>query len=118
MQLIGIRYARRRPFATVHTSQRLLMEHNVSTQPKFDFNALGDILLEVAHAGAQVLRFAGRTLQRMSWPALLVACVMAAFLLTILPLALMLFAFFLLLKLAVGACFVSGRRRRHGEDAK
>ncbi len=83
---------------------------------KFNVRAIADVLDEVLHAGVQVLRFCGRTLHRMSWPALLVACVMAAFVLTILPLALTLFAFFLLLKLALGGFLIS--RRRHRDEGQ
>jgi membrane protein required for beta-lactamase induction len=64
------------------------------------------------------VRFGLRSLRRMSWPALLASCVMLAFVLTILPLALVLFAFFLLLKLAVGACFIGGRRQRRYREPR
>lgn len=89
------------------------MEHNVN-KAKINFRAVADVLNEVLQAGLQVLRFGGRTLQSMSWPALLVACLMAAFILTILPLALTLFAFFLLVKLAIAAFLIG--RRKHGDE--
>lgn len=91
------------------------MEYNVN-KSRFNARAIAGVFDEVLQAGLHVLRFAGRTLQRMSWPALLVACVMAAFVLTILPLALTLFAFFLLLKLAIGCFLIGGRRRRRDEE--
>jgi hypothetical protein len=90
------------------------MEHNMN-RAKINFRAVADVLNEVLQAGLQVLRFGGRTLQGMSWPALLVACLMAAVLLTILPLALTLFAFFLLVKLAIGV-FLIGRRAKRDEE--
>jgi hypothetical protein len=91
------------------------MEHNVN-QAKINFRAVAEVLNEVLQAGLQVLRFGGRTLQSMSWPALLVACLMAAFVLTILPLALTLFAFFLLVKLAIAAFLIG--RRKHGDEER
>jgi hypothetical protein len=93
------------------------MEHNVN-KSKFNARAIAEVLAEVWQAGLQVLRFGSRTLQRMSWPALLVACLMAAFVLTILPLALTLFAFFLLLKLAIGAFLVGRRQHRDGDGER
>jgi Flp pilus assembly protein TadB len=75
-----------------------------------------DFAGEVVRALLQTARFCMRTLTRMSWPALLGFCVVLAFMATILPLALLLFAFFLLLKLAVGALVLGNRRqRRNGE---
>ena len=65
-----------------------------------------DVLNEVGTAFLNTARYGARTLQRMSWPALLVACVLMAMILTLLPLALLLFTAFLLLKLAVGACIL------------
>ncbi|MFA9215584.1 MAG: hypothetical protein ACEQSK_00620 [Sphingomonadaceae bacterium] len=78
-------------------------------------HAIAAVFTEVAQAGIKLLRFGGRTLQGMSWPALLVACLAAAFLLTILPLALTLFAFFLLIKLAIG-CFLVDRHERRSKE--
>jgi hypothetical protein len=74
--------------------------------------SFSDVLNEIGRAFMQTLRFCVRTVQRMSWPALLGASLLLAFVLTILPLAMVLFAFFLLLKLAVGACVIGGRRQR------
>ncbi len=90
------------------------MEHNVN-KSRFNFQAVAAAVTEAAQAAMQVLRFGSRKLQRMSWPALLAACLIAALVLTVLPLALTLFVVFLLLKLAIGACLVSRRQRRHEE---
>lgn len=79
---------------------------------KITAQSLIDLLEEVAHAFIQTVRFGLRNLQRMSWPALLAAALVIAFILTILPLALVLFVVFLLLKLAVGAGVIAGRRRQ------
>jgi uncharacterized membrane protein len=52
----------------------------------------------------------------MSWPALLASCVMAALLLTILPLALTLFVIFLLLKIAIALVAGYQYNKRHHEN--
>jgi hypothetical protein len=70
-----------------------------------------DVLDEVGTAFLHTARYGARTLQRMSWPALLLACVLMAMILTLLPLALLLFTAFLLLKLAVGACILQRRNK-------
>lgn len=70
-----------------------------------------DVLNEVGTAFLNTARYGARTLQRMSWPALLVACILMAMILTLLPLALLLFTAFLLLKLAVGACILERRNK-------
>ena len=62
---------------------------------------VGGVFREVGQAAAQIGRAFTRALSRMSWPALLASCIMMALLLTILPLALTLFAIFLLLKIAI-----------------
>jgi uncharacterized RDD family membrane protein YckC len=62
---------------------------------------VGGVFREVAQAAQQIGRAFTRALSRMSWPALLASCIMMALLLTILPLALTLFAIFLLLKIAI-----------------
>ena len=74
-------------------------------------NLLG-LLDEILLACSRLARFGIRTIGRLSWPALVGVAVIAAFILSILPAAMVLFAFFLLLKVAIGACVV-GRRRKH-----
>ena len=71
------------------------------------------LLDEIFSAIGHLARYGVRTIGRLSWPALLGLALMAAFILTILPLALVLFAFFLLLKVAVGCCVIGSRRQRH-----
>lgn len=75
--------------------------------------ALGAIIDEIFSAFARVLRHSVRLIRGMSPPALLGAALVLALIVSILPLALVLFAFFMLVKIAVGACVLSGRRRRH-----
>ncbi|WP_256081366.1 hypothetical protein [Massilia sp. YIM B04103] len=62
----------------------------------------GESMREIGDAFSGFARHCQRALARMSWPSLLGMCVVLALLITILPLALMLFACFLLLKLLVG----------------
>ena len=89
---------------------------NQHTTGKFNAETIAALLKEIAHALFQTARFGLRTLRRMSWPALLGACVVMALFLTILPLAIVLFTVFLTLKLAVGAIVLGRRRaRRHQE---
>lgn len=67
---------------------------------------------EIFQALTNMLRYAARLIGRMSPPALLGAALILAFLVSILPLALVLFVAFMLIKLAVGACVISTRRQR------
>ena len=83
---------------------------------KFNSQAVSDLLEEIFRAFAQTVRYGVRLVRRMSPPALLGAALILAFILTILPLAMVLFAFFLLLKIAVGACVVGGRRQRRQQE--
>jgi len=76
-----------------------------------DCNTISAVFREVGHAFCAGVRLAARTLRRMSWPALLVSCILMSLLLTILPLAMTLFVVFLLLKLLVATVFVN----RHHE---
>jgi hypothetical protein len=76
---------------------------------------IGDVFREVGRAAGLVGRSFTRTLSRMSWPALLASCVMAALLLTILPLALTLFVIFLLLKIAIALIAGYHYNKRHHE---
>lgn len=73
-----------------------------------------DVLREVGKAATHIGHFFMRTLSRMSWPGLLASCVMLALLLTILPLALTLFAVFLLLKLAASMIASYHDKKRNG----
>jgi len=67
---------------------------------------------EIYHAFMRTLRFGVGLIGRMSPQALLGAALVLAFICSILPLALVLFAVFLLLKLAVGVCVIGKRRQR------
>ncbi|NYE63716.1 hypothetical protein FHW58_004947 [Duganella sp. 1224] len=75
-------------------------------------NKATDLINEVFQALSNLLRYTGRLIGRMSPPALLGAALLLAFLISILPLALVLFAAFMLVKVGVGACFISARRQR------
>jgi hypothetical protein len=79
---------------------------------KFNGKAVTDLFDEIWRAFAQMLRHGVRLIGRMSPPALLGAALLLAFIVSILPLALVLFVTFMLIKLAVGACVIGKRRRR------
>jgi membrane protein implicated in regulation of membrane protease activity len=81
-----------------------------------DCHTISAVFQEVGHALCGAVRLAARTLRRMSWPALLLSCVALSLLLTILPLALTLFAVFLLFKLLVAAVFVHRHQRQQQEN--
>ena len=75
------------------------------------FHRTGNVFDEIVSAFAQTLRFGARTIRRLSWPALLGCALVLAFIISILPLALTLFAIFLVFKLVMCAC--DGRRSRY-----
>lgn len=77
---------------------------------KLNTQAVLDLMEEIFRAFAQTLRYGVRLIGRMSPPALLGAALVLAFICSILPLALVLFVVFLLIKLAVGATVVGSRR--------
>ncbi len=79
-----------------------------------DCNTISAVFSEVGRAFCAGVRLAARTLRRMSWPALLLSCVLLSLLLTILPLAMTLFVVFLLLKLLVATVFV----KRHHDSGR
>ena len=56
-------------------------------------------LKEIGRALAKAARYGAAAVATMSWPALAVACLLIAFAVTILPLALFLFVTFMLIKL-------------------
>lgn len=68
---------------------------------------------EIYQAFMRTARFGVSLIRRMSPQALLGAALVLAFIGSILPLALVLFVIFLLLKLAVGACVLTSRRQRY-----
>lgn len=74
-------------------------------------SSFGSLLDEIGHACSSTARFILRTLQRMSWPAILLGCVLLALIVTVLPLAIMLFAVFVLVKLCTGACSIKSPSR-------
>ena len=78
-------------------------------------HTIGDVFREVGAAATHIGRYFMRTLSRMSWPALLASCIMLAILLTILPLALTLFAVFLLAKIAIAIVAGYNYNKRRGD---
>jgi glucose-6-phosphate-specific signal transduction histidine kinase len=78
-----------------------------------DCHAIFALLEEAADALGLAVRRMLRTLRRMSWPALLLSCLLLALLATIVPLAITLFVIFMAIKLAVGAIAINRRRQRN-----
>lgn len=82
---------------------------------------LGTLFKEVAAACQRTTRHGMRTLSRMSWPALLLSCVLLALIATILPLAIVLFAIFMAIKLcaaSAGYALCSGKHEASGKSAE
>jgi hypothetical protein len=79
-------------------------------------NKAADLIDEIFQALTQMLRYALRLIGRMSPPALLGAALVLAFICSILPLAIVLFAFFMLIKIAVGACVIGRRRANRPQE--
>jgi hypothetical protein len=77
-----------------------------------NFSTLLDDILDACTRVARGLGRAVKTIAAQPWPVLLVASVLLAFALTIVPLALFLFVVFLVLKFAVAALVVDKRRNR------
>jgi hypothetical protein len=78
---------------------------------KLNMQPVLDLFDEIFRAFAQLARHGVRLVGRMSPQALLGAALILAFILTILPLALVLFVVFMLIKIAVGACVINKRRQ-------
>jgi hypothetical protein len=70
---------------------------------------------DVAQDIVRACRRGARTIAAMSWPAMLACCIMLAFVISILPLALFLFVLFMAVKVVAGA-FVIDRRRTAREQ--
>ncbi|MYM30751.1 hypothetical protein SAMN05192549_105271 [Duganella sacchari] len=83
---------------------------------KLNTQAVLDLMEEILRAFMQTVRYGVRLIGRMSPPALLGAALLLAFICSILPLALVLFVVFMLIKLAVGACVIGGRRARRNQE--
>ncbi|HEV7815926.1 MAG TPA: hypothetical protein VGP06_12600 [Janthinobacterium sp.] len=83
-----------------------------------DCHSILALLKETGAALRSAARFGLRTLSRMSWPALLLSCVLLALFTTILPLAISLFAVFLLLKLLVAAVVVGKHRGKPAQPGQ
>ncbi|WP_373990748.1 hypothetical protein [Duganella sp. BuS-21] len=83
---------------------------------KMNTQAVLDLIEEIFRAFAQTLRYGVRLIGRMSPPALLGAALVLAFICSILPLALVLFVVFLLIKLVVGATVVGSRRANRRQE--
>ncbi len=75
-----------------------------------NFNSFLALLEEMGQAFAKAVRYALGALATMSWPALMASAIALALAISIVPLALTLFVIFMLVKLIIGACFVSTRR--------
>jgi hypothetical protein len=74
------------------------------------FDTFIDLLEEMGRTFTAVVRRGSRAIAGMSWPALLLFCVVLAMMISIVPLALFLFAVFLAIKLIVGAIVLGSRR--------
>jgi hypothetical protein len=75
-----------------------------------NFKTFCDSMEDVAQDIVRACRRGARTIAAMPWPAMLVCCILLAFVISILPLALFLFVLFMGVKIVVGA-FVIDRRR-------
>ena len=75
-----------------------------------NFKTFCDSMEDVAHDIVRDCRGGARTIAAMPWPAMLVCCILLAFVISILPLALFLFILFMAVKVVAGA-FVIDRRR-------
>ena len=74
------------------------------------FDSFLSVLEEMGHAFTRAMRFSLRALATISWPALLVGCILLAMLITIVPLVLFLFLVFMAIKLISGS-IIQHRKR-------
>jgi hypothetical protein len=75
-----------------------------------NFRTFCDSMEDVARDIVRACRRGARIIAAMPWPAMLACCIVLAFVISILPLALFLFILFMGVKIVVGA-FVIDRRR-------
>lgn len=74
------------------------------------FNDFTATLQEIGRALSRAARYGAAAVATMSWPALAIACLLIAFAVTILPLALFLFVMFMLIKIIFAA--IADRKER------
>ena len=74
------------------------------------FNDFTATLQEIGRALGRAARYGAAAVATMSWPALAVTCLLIAFAVTILPLALFLFVMFMLIKVIFSA--IAERKER------
>lgn len=79
-----------------------------------NFRTFCDSMEDVAHDIVRACRRGARTIAEMPWPAMLVCCILLAFVLSVLPLALFLFVLFMGVKIVVGAFVIDRRRANRG----
>jgi hypothetical protein len=77
------------------------------------FTSFSALLEEMGRAFAKAARYGVRAIATMSWPQMIATCIALALIITIVPLAVCLFIFFMIVKLAVAAIVINNRR--HGE---
>jgi predicted transcriptional regulator len=80
-----------------------------------NFKTFCDSMEDVAQDIVRACRQGARAVAAMPWPAMLACCIMLAFVISILPLALFLFVLFMGVKVVAGA-FVIDRRRTAREQ--
>jgi hypothetical protein len=80
-----------------------------------NFRTFCDSMEDVARDIVHACRRGARTIAAMPWPAMLACCVMLAFVISILPLALFLFILFMGVKIVVGAFVIDRRRTMRGQ---
>jgi predicted transcriptional regulator len=80
-----------------------------------NFRIFCDSMEDVAHDIVRACRRGARTIAAMPWPAMLVCCIMLAFVISILPLALFLFILFMGVKIVAGAFVIDRRRANRGQ---
>jgi hypothetical protein len=76
------------------------------------FSSITALLEEIGRAFARAARYGATAIATMSLPQMLAACIALALIITIVPLAICLFIFFMIVKLAVAAIVLNTRRQR------
>lgn len=79
-----------------------------------NFRTFCDSMEDVARDIVRACRRDARTIAAMPWPAMLACCIVLAFVISILPLALFLFILFMGVKVVAGAFVIDRRRANRG----